>query len=250
MRVGTLFEVEDPFEKPWTGIKARQAALEFQTELLEIDDKLDIEMVPTSFSLLSDAIRDNGMPAKFAGFMLRITGSLQRDLLLYYSTSTPPKFMLYDVDTDYPTEDMKDMHDHVKKRIERDEKEGQHVDEALTEEQAAIPGAGTIMARFTKELISHGFEAEVKSSSKPGIINSSKLCIEVKGYGMKDSLKLYKPLWKHEQRMIAFVDVKTERRFSTVAEMVAVLKEKYPKLTKCLSYFPPPIKKTIKKKAK
>lgn len=246
MRVGNLFE--DPFEKPWTGPKARQAALEFQTQLLDIDDGLDIEMVPVRVAMISDAIRNNGMPACFAEFMLRITGTLQRDLLLYYSASNPPKFMLYDVDTDYPTEDMKDMYDHVKRRIERNKKEGlgQHVDEALTEEQAAIPGAGTILARFAKELISHGFEAEVKSSSKPGVINSSKQCIEVKGYGMKDSLKLYKPLWQHEKGMVAFVDVKTEKRFSTVDEMVAVLKEKYPKLPKCLSYFPPPIKKKAK----
>ena len=243
MKVGRLFE--DPFAKPWTTHLARQAALQFQQELLDIDDELNIEMVPTRIMTLNDAIRNNGMPASFAEFMLRLTGSLERDLLIYYSATRPQTFMLYDVDTDHATSDMHAMYDHIKKRIEQSKKEGlgQHVNEALSEEQAAIPGASTIMARFAAELVSHGFEAEVKSSSKPGIINSSKQCIEVKGYGMKDSLKLYKPLWAHEKGMIAFVDVKTERRFSTVAEMVAALKERYPKLPQCLSYFPPPVKK-------
>lgn len=239
MKVDTL--LEEPFAKPWTGPEARHAALKFQTALLDIDDSLDIEFVPTSHAMLSDAIRNNGMPAKFAGFMLRITGGLQRNLLVYYSATKPATFMLYDVDTDFANANMQGMYNHLKKDGPNNE---------LTEEQAVIPGASTILARFAKELISHGFEAEVKGSSKPGIINGSKQCIEIKGYGMKDSLKLYKPLWNHEKGVIAFVDVKTERRFSTVAEMVAALKEKYPKLPQCLSYFPPPIKKTSKQKAK
>lgn len=109
-------------------------------------------------------------------------------------------------------------------------------------ETASALSAMTILTRFAKALIAHGFEAEVKKSSKPGIINSSKLCIEVKGYGLKDTLKLYKPLWRHERGMIAFVDVKHERRFASVTDMVVQLKDKYPKLPKCLSYTPPPEK--------
>lgn len=239
MKVDLLFE--DPFEKPWDGPQSRQAALKFQAELLDIDDALDIEFVPTSISMLSDAIRNNGMPARFAGFMLRLAGSLQRDLLIYYSATKPSKFMLYDVEADFANDVMQGMYNHLKQ---------DGASKELSEEQAATPGAMTILARFAKELISHGFEAEVKGSSKSGIINSSKHCIEVKGYGMKDSLKLYKPLWRHEKGMIAFVDVKTERRFSTVAEMVDELKAKYPKLPQCLSYFPPAIKKATKQKAK
>jgi hypothetical protein len=240
MRVGMLFEAIG--ERPWTSHLARQAALKFQQELLELDDKLDIELVTARATMINDAVVNNGMPSTFAPFMLKLTGSVNRELLVYYAPR-PKDFKLYDVDTDYFTFDTKVMYEHLITLS------GLGVNEELTEEQAAIPGAGTIMARFAKELISHGFEAEVKSSSKPGIINSSKLCIEVKGYGMKDSLKLYKPLWKHEQGMVAFVDVKTEKRFSSVAEMVAELKAKYPKLPQCLSYFPPPVKKT-KKKAK
>lgn len=237
----------DPFDKPWTSPAARQAALKFQTELLDINDALDIELVPTSISLLSDAISNNGMSATFASFMLLLTKSeaeqprlTQLALLLHYFVRGKT-FHLYHVDTDFSSATASRMYDHLKT----------HAAKLLAEaEEASQPGAMTILTRFAKELVSHGFEAEVKSSSEPGIINSSKLCIEVKGYGMKDSLKLYKPLWNHEKGMVAFVDVKTERRFSTVAEMVAVLKERYPKLPQCLSYFPPAVKKTAKKKAK
>jgi hypothetical protein len=104
------------------------------------------------------------------------------------------------------------------------------------------PSAHTTLSRFAKELEAKGFEAEVKSSSKPGIINRSKLCIVVKGYGLRDVIKLYKPLFGWEDTSTYFVDSKHEKKFRTVQELVAVLKDKYKRLPKCLSYVPPVVK--------
>lgn len=100
------------------------------------------------------------------------------------------------------------------------------------------PSPKAKLERFVKLLTSHGFEAKVvsKGGSK---FSKSKLCIEVSGYGMKDTLKLYKPLWKWEQDRNELIDTKHERRFSTVEEMVERLKEFYPKLLKCLVFVPP-----------
>ena len=107
------------------------------------------------------------------------------------------------------------------------------------------PSAHTTLSRFAKELEAKGFEAEVKSNSKPGIVNRSKLCIVVKGYGLNDVIKLYKPLFGWEDKSTYFVDSKHEKKFRTVKELVDVLKDKYKRLPKCLSYVPPPVKEAV-----
>lgn len=253
MRILTLFETDD---KPWLDpLIVRRAALDFQSQLLELDlddvkskfnvravwpwsngrdPELTVELDRLSFTMKREAVVENGATDKFGEIVLRlqVEGFIDTTLMLYFSGPQRWRgWKLYHMDTDYWTHDAATMLVHALEYHEKNSKP------SVTEDVEA-PSGHTILSRFARQLVMKGFEAEVTSKSKPGIVNRSKLGIEVKGYGMRDTLKLYKPFWAHEKGMVAFVDTKTEQRFSSVEEMVEKLKAKYPKLPKCLSFIP------------
>lgn len=224
-----LLESVEPWLNPTV---TKRVALDLQSALLDADDTgdLNVELVSMPPRLKHAAVVENGMTNQFAQFALRVSfdgAPASAPLLIHYSSNTDKAWRYYHVDTDRLEHSASSMLDHVRALL-------------TTVKEDAPLSAHALLNRFAKQLIAKGFEAEVTSKSKPGVVNRSKLGIEVKGYGMKDTLKLYTPFWKHEKGMLAFVDTKTEQRFSTVAEMVEKLKGKYPKLPKCLSFVPVP----------
>lgn len=97
----------------------------------------------------------------------------------------------------------------------------------------------TKLNRFVKELTSKGFDAEIVRSLPKDVINSSKVGIRIRGYGMRDDVKLYKKFYNWEEDRGEFVDFKHHKKFSNVTEMVAALKEFYPRLPACFDYVSP-----------
>jgi hypothetical protein len=222
------------------GGSVKAAAFKFQQELLDTggsEDTVDVELVEPNRILISKAIHENGCDEVISTKIALMLDSAMLDkpielLLVYYRAIA--KWGLYHVQTDRFTTDTAEMLE-ILVKWEQDGRMNESVEMS----------ASTKLARFARELIAHGFEAEVKNKSKVGIVNRSKLCIQVKGYGIKDEFKLYKPLWKWEADRGELVDVKHERKFATVKEMIAKLKEFYPKLPKCLTYMPPPVKESV-----
>lgn len=224
-------------------LNVRQWALKFQQELLDCcaDDDV-VKLGKPSPMVLHDAIVNNGCKVEQVCHDICIYYNGYPLLLIYrpglcsssvssmtagsYLGKKPERYCVYDVDTDVHLDSAAKMREHI-------------LAKPVKEELTATPSASTTLARFARELIAHGFTAEVKSKSKIGVVNRSKLSIEVKGYGVKDEFKLYKPLWKWEDSAITFVDAKHERKFSTIAGMITALKEFYPKLPSCLSYVKP-----------
>lgn len=253
MKIARLLESSND-DKPWIGPNVRHDALKFQSELLELDDDISVELCAPKYKLLHDARVSCGREDRFSNIALNVTYASKDkqawtyQLLIYYrhdlSTATDKLYpALFIGDKDHATFSAREAFKSIKNMAEDREEllYGKYLgfdDEQVKEALANAPSSYTLLSRFAKELVAKGFDAEVKSNSKPGVINSSKLCIEVKGYGMSDVIKLYKPLWKHEQGVLAFVDAKTEQRFSIVPEMVEKLKAKYPKLPKCLFFVP------------
>lgn len=251
--------------EPWLDpIVVRKVALDFQSRLLELDleevkqkfvvraiwpwangrdPELTVDLERLSLSMKREAITENGMKDMFGQVVLHVVieGFVDAILMLYFSGAQRWRgWKLYHVDTDHSNIDPAAMLVHLVEYYAK-KPNGDRVVEARKSDPTT-PSGYTILSRFARQLVMKGFDAEVTSKSKPGIVNRSKLGIEVKGYGMRDTLKLYKPFWAHEKGMVAFVDAKTEQRFSSVEEMVEKLKARYPKLPKCLSFVPKPEK--------
>lgn len=247
--VAPLDESIEPWLNPTV---TKRVALDLQSALLDADDTgdIDVEIISRPPRLKHAAVVENGMTDQFAQFALRVSVDgvpASAVLLIHYNSSVPNRevWRYYHVDTDRLDRSASSILEHIKALLTNKVAKADNLPRGplttwLDEDAPLSPH--TILSRFAKQLIAKGFEAEVTSKSKPGVVNRSKLGIEVKGYGMKDTLKLYTPFWKHEKGMLAFVDTKTEQRFSTVAEMVEKLKGKYPKLPKCLSFVPKPEK--------
>lgn len=204
----------------------RQAALRYQQELIDAGVE-DVKLITPSRSLLKDAVEENGMRGIIASIALELVDpKLNNAVLLLSQRPTTNKYDLYHVYTDGWSLSAQSMVDHILRWVAS----------GGLKEDAAEPSASTKLHRFAKELQAHGFEAEVSNKAPSSSINSSKLGIEVSGYGVKDFIKLYRPLWRWEADAGYFADVKHEQRFRSVREMVDKLQQFYRRLPKCLEY--------------
>ena len=233
MKVITLLEAEET---------AKQAAFRFQQELLDAGAE-DADLSQVSYAKYKDATLNNGMTDISRDVSIDVVLSTGDKVNLLLSFRKLIKdWALYDIDTDAWFTEADKALQHLEARFLRLQKEDEsYVDESVS---GSGPSSSTKLARFAKELAAKGFEAEVSNKAPVGVINSSKLGVKVKGYGIDDFFKLYKPLWKWESTDTCFADCKTEKKFSTVQELVDKLKERYPKLPRCLT-FKQPLKEAV-----
>ena len=99
--------------KPWLGKQAKEAAYDFQTRLIDLDDSLEVDLLAASKSLLHRAVHRNGMSDRFSRYGVKLTKQpFLQELLLHYSEATKG-FRLYHVERDFATPDVASMLEHL-----------------------------------------------------------------------------------------------------------------------------------------